>query len=189
MPYHRRFYLPGGSFFFTVVTDRRRRFLTDAHARELLRKAIQSCRAERPFRILAMVLLPDHLHAIWTLPPGDSDYSARWGIIKATFTKAWLSAGGSATKPSAARLKERWQGVWQPRFWEHTLRDETDLERHLDYIHYNPVKHGLVRCPYEWPWSSFHRWVRFGQYEPNWACGLHEAERFKFDDIANSVGE
>ena len=168
--YHRRF-RPGGTFFFTLVTYRRARFLCDDVARTLLRAAIEQRRSKYPFRTDAMVLLPDHQHAIWTLPEGDADFSRRWGLIKKSFTQAWTATGGWEGAISDSRERNRRRGVWQRRFWEHTIRDERDYEKHLDYIHYNPIKHGHVKCAHAWKWSSFHRLEREGVYERQWCCG------------------
>ncbi len=124
-----------------------------------------------PVDVVAIVLLPDHLHALWTLPAADDRYSMRWNWIKREFTRAWLALGGVEQPRQASRRRERRRGIWQRRFWEHTIRDGADLEAHFDYIHYNPVKHRLVRRPRDWPWSSFHRWVLAGHYDINWAAG------------------
>jgi len=118
-----------------------------------------------------MVLLPDHLHALWALPPGDYSYSERWRWIKREFTRAWLASGHAERSLPMSRLREGRRGVWQRRFWEHAIRDESDLEAHFDYIHFNPVKHGLVSSPGNWPASTFHRWVSLGHYPPDWAAG------------------
>jgi putative transposase len=123
-------------------------------------------------QVTAIVLLPEHLHCIWALPSGDSDYSSRWRWIKAEFTRAWLALGGREVCCAPAAQRERRRGIWQRRFWEHTIRDEADLERHADDIHYNPVKHKHVQNPRDWPWSSFHRWVKLGQYPSNWGRGV-----------------
>lgn len=170
MPNYRRYLVPGGTYFFTVVTASRARILTSQNARSLLRSAFRLVRSESPFRLDAIVLLPEHLHAIWTLPPTDSDYSSRWGKIKKSFTQSYLAAGGHERTTSRGMQRQRRRGVWQPRFWEHMIRDETDYERHLDYIHYNPVKHGHVKCPKDWPYTSFHRWVRANVYPKDWGC-------------------
>ncbi len=171
MSEYRRFYVPGGTFFFTAVTERRAHVFSDAMARGILGSVMRRCFARLPVRVIAIVLLPEHLHTIWTMPPDDTDYSARWNWIKGEFTKIWLHSGGREQPSRASRQQERRRGVWQRRFWEHTIRDEEDLEAHFDYIHYNPVKHSLVDGPGEWPWSSFHRWVREGHYAVDWAAG------------------
>jgi putative transposase len=121
-----------------------------------------------PFQIDAVCLLPEHIHCIWTLPEGDVDYSMRWKEIKRTFTQAYLDQIGPGGPRNASRQKQGEAAVWQRRFWEHTLRDEEDFNRHVDYIHYNPVKHGLVNRVADWPWSSFHRYVEMGYYERDW---------------------
>lgn len=187
MSHFRRAYVPGGSFFFTVITERRAPILCTETARYYLRLILQDCRQRWPFRIDALVLLNDHLHAIWTLPPGDTDYSKRWGWIKKEFTKAWLAADGGEQPRSSSRLHQRRRGVWQRRFWEHTLRDEQDFERHCDYIHYNPIKHRLVECPRDWPFSSFHRWVAQGAYTIDWGCQTQGL--IDFDDLDTTAME
>ena len=166
---YRRNYVPGATFFFTVVTFERIPFLCDERARRILRESIKACGRRWPFTIDSIVLLPDHLHCIWTLPPNDADFSKRWGWIKKEFTKTWIGADGRVGAVSPSKKRERRQGVWQPKFWEHTMRDDEDYVNHVDYIHYNPVKHGHVRSPADWPWSSFHRYVRMGAYPPDWA--------------------
>jgi putative transposase len=160
---YRRNFVPGGTFFFTVtLADRRSKVLVDYV--NLLRNALRVARQERPFLIEAVVILPDHLHAIFTLPPGDSDYPARWRRIKGHFSSALIDA--------SIELKRRSNGslaLWQRRFWEHTIRDEGDFERHVDYIHFNPVKHSLVQLVRDWPHSSFHRYVKEGILPDDWA--------------------
>jgi putative transposase len=178
VPNYRRAYIPGGSFFFTLATAGRRPILTTESARDGLRRALQSARDRWPFRVQAIVLLPDHLHAIWTLPQADADFSRRWAWVKKEFTKAWLALGEAETEVSPSQRKDRRRGVWQRRFWEHTLSDEYDFERRCDYIHYNPVKHGLVRCPRDWLYSSFARFVKSGDYEPDWGCSEHPQPDF-----------
>ena len=168
MSRYRRYFIPGGTFYFTVVTHRRRPILTSRPARSHLRKAIQTVRKKRPFQTVAMVLLPDHLHAIWILPSDDSDYPTRWSQIKETFTRSFLKAGGSEGFRNASRIRRRERGIWQRRFWEHTVRDEDDLKRCFDYIHWNPVKHGLVERVQDYPWSTFHRHARQGEYDLVW---------------------
>ena len=170
MPDYRRAYAPGGMFFFTVVTEGRARFLCQARARRCLKRAFAETRERWPFRIEAIVLLPDHLHTIWSLPEGNTDYSIRWAVLKKTFTNEWLADHGCEQAVSRSRKRNRRRGVWQRRFWEHMIRDPDDFERHCDYIHYNPVHHELAPCPHAWPHSSFERFVRQGHYSDNWGC-------------------
>jgi putative transposase len=163
---YRRNFIPGGSFFFTVnLLDRRSDLLTERI--DLLRQAFRTVRARHPFTLDAIVVLPDHLHAIWTLPPAEADYAMRWRLIKAFFSRG-IEAG---ERISASRERKGERSVWQRRYWEHTLRDERDFERHCDYIHFNPVKHGYARTAGEWPHCSFHRFVELGIYPVDWASG------------------
>ena len=191
VPNFRRAIVPGGTFFFTVVTQGRAPFLCDEPARRILRTAFRECRRRWPFQIDAIVLLPDHVHAIWNLPPNDSAYSKRWAWIKKEFTKAWLAQGGAQQPITDGRRRDSRRGVFQPKFWEHTIRNERDFERHVDYIHYNPVKHKLAKRPRDWPYSSFHRSVRLGLYPIDWGCQLNDidARRFSFNDITVSARE
>ncbi|MDR3429526.1 MULTISPECIES: REP-associated tyrosine transposase [Silvimonas] len=167
MSRYRRSHTPSASWFFTVVTFRRRKILTDETLRDALRAAIQKVRTTRPFVIDAWVLLPDHMHCIWTLPDGDHDYSGRWSLIKSMASRklpeyhqpGWMSQSKTSRREST---------IWQRRFWEHQLLDQADFNRHMDYIHLNPLKHGLVRSVADWPWSSFHRYVEAGVYPLNW---------------------
>jgi len=168
MPDYRRYFVEGGTYFFTLVTAGRIPLFRSAAARRLLGHLLREKRQASPFVTVAIVLLPDHLHAIWTLPLDDADYSGRWQAVKARFTSEWLKLGGNERKVSEGYQRQRRRGVWQPRFMEHTIRDEQDLYQHADYIHYNPVKHGHVRRPKDWPWSSFHRYVRSGDYLEDW---------------------
>jgi len=168
MPNYRRNFVPGGTYFFTVVACERRPIFADELARTQLRTAIQEVLDERPFTLFASVLLPDHLHCIWILPPGDSQYPMRWQRIKDKFTREFLNSGGAEGVRSHSRRKHRERAVWQRRFWEHTVRDADDLRRCVDYVHWNPVKHGYVRRPGEWKWSTFHRFVAAGDYPANW---------------------
>jgi putative transposase len=187
MPNFRRRYRPGGTYFFTQVADQRRPILTSDLGRRVLRQAIEATRNRWPFEIEAWVLLPDHLHAIWKLPPEDDDYSRRWAFLKKEFTKAYLTAGGEEAPVTPGRARDGRRGVWQPKFWEHTIRDQRDYERHFHYLHFNPVKHGLVEMLCEYPYSTFHRHVRAGVYQPDWASWESGREPFDFDglDIAS----
>lgn len=173
MPNYRRAFVPGGTFFLTIVTHRRRPLFADEENVRRLRAATLTVMNERPFEIVASVVLPDHLHFMWTLPDGDSDFSARVGRIKVEFTKALRAAGdavGDAHPTSVSRAKHRESDVWQRRFWEHCVRDQEDFNEHLDYIHYNPVKHGLIDCPHAWGASSFGKWVASDHYAHDWCC-------------------
>jgi putative transposase len=172
MPRYLRSKSPGGTFFCTVVTFQRRRFLTDQRSRISLREAISEVRQQHPFIIDAWVLLPDHLHTIWTLPENDADYPKRWGLIKREFSQKARSFLHEDQLMGQSKEKHRECAIWQRRFWEHQVRNEEDLNRHLDYIHYNPVKHGLVVNVADWPYSTFHRFVKQGLYPDNWGENL-----------------
>ena len=165
---YRRYFVPGAMYFFTVVTYGREPILTTDAGRKILRESIQLVRRRSTFSLFATVLIPDHWHLIMSLPPGDAGYPMRMKRIKEEFTENWIDAGLGETKVTTAQEKGGRRGVWQPRFWEHTIRDEDDLEGCVDYIHWNPRKHGLVRRVRDWPWSSFHRFVRAGDYDINW---------------------
>lgn len=171
MTTYRRNFVPGGSYFFTVnAAERRSRLLIDNIG--LLRRAFRDARRRHPFTLDAIAVLPDHLHAIWSLPEGDSDFAVRWQLVKSAFSR-----GVPRGEPiSASRRRKRERGIWQRRYWEHTLRDEDDFARHVDYILFNAVKHGHVRRVRDWPFSSFHRMVRLGIYPQDWAGGPTEAE-------------
>lgn len=160
---------PGGTFFFTLCTYNRHPLFADAGNVERLRQALRAVMTERPFEILAGVVLPDHLHWIWQLPREDSDYPSRIGRVKVLFTRS-LGRGADDPPACASRRRHHESAVWQRRYWEHTIRDTDDLNAHLNYIHYNPVKHGLVTCPHAWPASSFHRFVAAQAYPANWCC-------------------
>ena len=167
MTAYRRCRVPGGTFFFTLTTRDRRPLLGSPENVQHLREALHRVRRDRPFNMNAMVVLPDHIHALWTLPAGDSDYSTRWQLVKYRFSLVV----SSDLSVSASLRRRREKGVWQRRFWEHLIRDEVDLARHLDYIHFNPVKHGLVSRPVDWAFSSFHRFVALGYYDASWGSG------------------
>ena len=164
MTNYRRSNLPGASYFFTVnLADRSSRLLTEHVA--LLRNAFEYTRNRHPFTIDAIVILPDHLHAIWTLPAGDSNFALRWRLIKTVFSRS-LPRGEHR---SASREEKGERGIWQRRYWEHLIRDEEDFARYADYIHINPVKHGWVKRVADWPPSSFHRYVQAGILQMDWA--------------------
>jgi len=163
MPEYRRNRIEGGAYFFTLALADRR---SDLLVKEVdaLRASVSRTRALYPFTIDAWVVLPDHLHAVWTLPADDADFSTRWTLIKRGFS-ARIAAGESR---SASRIAKGERGIWQRRFWEHTIRDEADFRRHVDYVHFNPVKHGLVGNAWDWPFSSFRRTVARGDYPAHW---------------------
>src|SRR5215475_2606823 len=166
---YRRNFIAGGSFFFTVNLAERRLSLLTSHIDEL-RSAIRETRKRHPFTIDAIVVLPDHLHAVWTLPEGDADFATRWRLIKSAFSRS-LELDELV---SASRASKGERGIWQRRYWEHTIRDEDDFGRHVDYIHINPVKHGLVTRVHDWPYSSFHLYVREGILPRDWAGDVRE---------------
>ncbi|MEA2082642.1 MAG: transposase [Thermodesulfobacteriota bacterium] len=164
----------GTTYFFTVVTYQRRKILCLEPCREILRDVIQATRDVYPFAIDAFVLLPEHLHCIWNLPEGDSNYSMRWGLIKKEFTKRAqyvVDKMVGAAHPTDSRKRHREGTIWQRRFWEHRITDQKDFNTHVDYIHYNPVKHGLAIVPIDWEYSSFQRYVNAGIYEREWGAG------------------
>lgn len=164
MPNYRRNRLPGGVYFFTVNLLERKNDLLIQYIDEL-REATRHVRRSNPFHIDAWVVLPEHMHCIWTLPEGDADYSSRWKAIKIRFAKQVPKT----EQPSQLRLRKGERGVWQRRFWEHTIRNEKDYGTHMDYVHINPVKHGLVERVRDWPFSTFHRYVEMGVYPEDWA--------------------
>ena len=163
MSHYTRLVVPGGTYFFTVrLQDRGSRLLTDQV--DLLRSSVRLAQKRWPFVIAAAVVLPDHLHMIWTLPQNDPDFSKRWRMIKSTFSRH--VEGPSDVSPSLARRGEK--GIWQRRFWEHTVRVEDDLKRCVDYVHWNPRKHNVAARVQDWPWSTFHRFVKEGEYDLAW---------------------
>jgi len=163
MPDYRRLRIAGGRYFFTVnLADRRSSLLTDRV--EELRHAVRRVRALAPFGIDAWVVLPDHMHAVWTLPEGDSDFPRRWRAIKDLFSRRI----GPRETVSASRSSQGERGIWQRRYWEHAIRDDRDFAAHLNYVHFNPVKHGYVSHPIDWPYSSFRACVAKGLYPADW---------------------
>jgi len=168
LPNYRRYFVPGGTYFFTLVTHERRPILTTELGRSCLRSALEHVQQRYPFELFAIVLLPDHLHCVVMLPSDDARYSLRWQRIKETFTESYLANGGTEGHVSLSRQKQGERGIWQRRFWEHTIRDEDDLSRCVDYIHWNPAKHGLVSAVRDYEWSSFMRFVSTGDYQIDW---------------------
>ena len=163
MSEYRRALVPGATWFFTVnLGDRQSTLLVREIAR--LRAAAREVRRRYPYRIEAAVVLPDHLHAILRLPTGDADFPLRWRFLKTLFVRALPRT--EAIAPNRARRGER--GIWQRRYWEHLIRDQADFDAHVDYIHFNPVKHGFVGRVRDWPHSSFHAYVRAGALPADW---------------------
>jgi len=162
MPNYRRAQIAGGTFFFTLaLADRSSDLLI--HEIDRLRRIYTEVQSRRPFETIAICVLPDHLHVIWLLPPDDADFAMRWNLIKGGFSR-----GLPAVARSPSKVAKREKGLWQRRFWEHAIRDEADLARHIDYIHFNPVKHGLVSRVCDWPHSSFHLFVKRGNLPADW---------------------
>ena len=154
----------GGYYFFTVVTCQRQRLFAEQRARRCLRTAIRKTKGRYPYETIAFCLLPDHMHCVWKLPEDDADFSMRWALTKSSFTRMYLDCGGCERPVSRSRASKRERGIWQRRFWEHQIRDEKDLQRHVDYVHFNPVKHALVEKVEDWPWSTYHRYAASGYY-------------------------
>jgi putative transposase len=175
MPQYRRSKFKGSVFFFTVVLSERSSNLLFTEI-ERFRQAYRTVQQRRPFETIAICVLPDHVHALWALPEGDADFSIRWNLIKGGFSR------GLDPKPrSASKVAKREKGIWQRRYWEHAIRDDADMERHVDYIHFNPVKHGHVTRAADWPHSSFHRYVERGWLVADWGGDIR--------DIQGSFGE
>ena len=167
MSNYRRAKVKGGTYFFTVITHLRQPYFQHQQAREALREALHAIRIQHPFQIDAWVLLPDHLHCIWTLPEDDADFALRWSLIKRSVSKNCLALIDSNLL-TPAQWKNNEFGFWQRRYWEHQIRNENDYARHVDYLHWNPVKHGYVDGVKEWPYSTFHRFVDDGVYSLDW---------------------
>lgn len=167
MPNYRRLWHPGGTYFFTVnLLQRQNNDLLTRHI-NLLREAVRQVRWHYPFHIHGWVVLPDHLHCVIELPPDDADFALRWRLIKMAFAKALPRTEWRST----VRVRRGERGIWQRRFWEHLIRDEADFRAHMDYLHFNPVKHGWAVRVADWPYSTFHRLVTAEVYPLDWAVG------------------
>jgi putative transposase len=164
---YRRSDVLGASYFFTVVTYGQQPLLARAEAVATFERALQTVQQRRSFVLEAQVVLPDHLHALWTLPDNDSDYPTRWRLIKEAFTREYVTTN-RVQEPDSRRRARGERAVWQRRYWEHLIRDDHDFSAHVEYIHYNPVRHGLVKAPADWPHSTFLDWVARGNYERTW---------------------
>jgi putative transposase len=161
---YRRVYQPGGTFFFTLVTFNRNNYFSSQSNVEILGDAFRYVIKKHPFNMIAHVILPDHLHVIWQLPEGDQDYSTRWRLIKSFVSRNWNNQK-CASDITQLIYTHRF---WQNRFWEHTIRNQLDLDKHIDYIHFNPVKHKLVEDPLKWKYSSFGKFLDEGTYTDDW---------------------
>ena len=170
---YRRSIVAGGTYFFTANLAIRSQDKLVKHV-DLLRDAFRAVLARHPFDIVATVVLPDHLHAVWRLPSGDSDYPLRWSLIKSHFSRSLPKVEHIRD----ARRNKRERGIWQRRYWEHQIRDDRDLQNHVDYIHYNPVKHGYVVNAVDWPHSSIHRYIASDMLPPRWAQGVPDNGNF-----------
>jgi putative transposase len=160
---YRRANIKGGTYFFTVnLAERNLHLLVEYVA--ILRDAVKVVKHRHPFHIDAFVVLPDHLHALWTLPDGDADFATRWMLIKAGFSRQLPVV----EKINSSRSKKGERGIWQRRYWEHMIRDDFDFQKHVDYIHYNPVKHGHSTQASDWPYSSIHRYITAGLLKHEW---------------------
>ena len=173
MSRYRRLKIEGGAFFFTLTLADRGSNLLVRHI-ERLRSAYAEVEKRHPFETVAICILPDHIHALWQLPEGDADYASRWNLFKSGFSRGFPA---DQTR-SLSKIAKREKGIWQRRYWEHAIRDERDFERHVDYIHYNPVKHRLVTRVADWPFSSFHRYVAQGLLPGDWAGDAKLSGRF-----------
>ena len=172
MSEYRRTLIKGGIYFLTLVTYQRQNIFSLPHVRALLDTAILQTNQHHPFDEIAYCILPDHIHLIWQLPENDSNYSTRVSVMKRYFSKKYVEQFGLPIPKEASRNKRREVTVWQRRFWEHYIRDEEDLYRHIDYVHYNPVKHGCVNRVRDWADSSFHKFVDAGYYDLDWGDNL-----------------
>ena len=183
MPNYRRIRIKGGTYFFTLVTYNREKIFRSIESRALLLEAIEHVNLLHPYTTEAFCVLPDHIHLLWRLPEDDDNYSMRIAEIKKHFSKIYLDNFSLSAKANPVSIKRGETGIWQRRFWEHYIRDDVDLGNHIDYIHYNPVKHGLVTQVKDWPCSSFFDFVKAEQYPIDWGEG------FPIDPINKNFGE
>lgn len=173
---YRRNKIAGGTYFFTVTLRNRSSNRLVGHIK-LLKAAMRKVKDENPYKVIAIVVLPEHLHAIWELPAADADYAMRWRKIKSYFTKDLINQGVKLNKNKHGEYN-----LWQRRYWEHTIKNEQDLIKHVDYIHYNPIKHGLVKRVVDWPHSSFHRYIKEGLLSRDWAADITTASEMNFGE-------
>jgi len=175
MPNYIRAKFEGGYYFFTLVTFHRKPLFIEESNRDLLKQAITATQSRHPFEIVAICLLPEHLHCVWKMPDGDANFSFRWSSIKGAFSREYLRVNRQR-RTILSRVDKGEVCIWQQRFWEHQIRDESDLQKHIDYIHYNPVKHGLTKSAEDWPWSTYRQFLKDGLYG-------------KINDFMDVVGE
>jgi len=178
---YRRHFQPGGTYFFTVVTYQRQPIFINPEAVALLMDSINHVQQDHPFTSIAHCICPDHIHVIWKLPQGDSDYPVRWRLIKAMFSRNWIPE--NPIPSSRSRIQKHERTIWQRRYWEHVIQDEKDLAAHIDYIHYNPVKHGLAQYPDQWEYSSFRKFIEDGYYSSDWVVRMNDNPKF------NTIGK
>jgi len=181
MQHYRKIKQPGATFFFTLATYQRRKILDKAPYYQALKSAISAVRKTHPFTIEAFVLLPDHLHCIWTMPSNDCDYAIRWGLIKNQVSRQEKALTKTAMI-GQSRISEE-SGFWERRVWKHQIGDDKDYAVHVDYIHWNPVKHGYVSKVNHWPYSSFHKFVKKGVYPPDWSGMPNEELEMSFGEF------
>ncbi len=167
---YRRAKIAGATYFFTVVTHERRPIFQNAGTVSLFQNGLMRIQERHPFQIDAFVIRPDHMHTVWSLPEGDADFPKRWRLIKEAFTKSFVKQHRPFVRDASRQAKGE-QSIWQRRYWEHVIRDDADYATHIDYIHYNPVRHGLASAARDWPHSSFLAWFERGVYEPYWGSG------------------
>ena len=168
MPDYRRLRVPGGTYFFTLTTYQRQKLFYASDVQKLWLESVDTIKNDHPFKEIAFCILPDHIHLIWELPENDANYSNRISMIKRRFTIEYKQTFKILINNNASRIKHRESTIWQRRFWEHTIRDENDLNKHIDYVHFNPVKHGLVDRVIDWQGSSFYQYVLSGHYDEYW---------------------
>lgn len=173
---YRRSHTTGGTYFFTLVAFKRRTILCDEPIRRALRTAIHEVRQSLPFEVNAWVMLPDHLHTIWTLPENDANFGKRWGLIKRSVSRSCPEYSMPFQELSLSNVKRNEVGIWQRRFWEHQIQNEDDFAKHMDYIHFNPVKHGYAKRAVDWPYSTFHRYMNSGVYPVDWGTNDDDEE-------------
>ncbi len=183
MPEYRRVKKEGGIYFFTLVTYQRQKLFFPSEVRKLLIQTVEEVREFHSFEMIAYCVLTDHVHFLWQMPEQESDYAMRIGLIKRRFSKKYSPLYGETLQRTESQLKRRELTIWQRRFWEHFIRDEIDLGRHIEYIHYNPIKHGLLKRTVDWDCSSFHDYVSDGVYDSDWGISYEmDEQQYRFGE-------